>query len=103
MLRCKDCRKQFSIKQGTLFEDSALELGQWLFAFYTLYHHPKTTCHKLSDLLGVTVTTAWQMRRKWNAALSLIVRPGGFLGTIQAIVILPKSKINECLKPKKHA
>ena len=32
LLRCKDCRKQFSVKTGTLMEDSALDLGKWLAA-----------------------------------------------------------------------
>lgn len=29
MLRCKDCRKQFSHKVGTIFEDSPLGLDKW--------------------------------------------------------------------------
>ncbi|WP_366934195.1 transposase [Sulfurimonas sp.] len=98
--RCLDCRKQFSDKQGTLFE-SPLQLGQWFFACWILYNYPKTTCQRLSDLVGVTVRTAWQMRRKWNAGLSLIVRPGTFEDTIKQLFFLSKNQINEVLKPPK--
>ena len=30
--KCKDCRKQFSVKSGTIFEDSPIALDKWLTA-----------------------------------------------------------------------
>ena len=32
--KCKGCKKQFSVKVGTFFEDSPLSLGKWLTAFW---------------------------------------------------------------------
>ena len=32
--RCKDCRKQFSVKKGTIFEDSPVPLSKWLPALW---------------------------------------------------------------------
>jgi len=36
MLRCKDCRKQFSYKVGTIFEDSPLSLDKWFVAVWCI-------------------------------------------------------------------
>src|SRR2546425_11406361 len=33
---CKGCRKQFSVKVGTIFEDSALPLDKWLCAIWLI-------------------------------------------------------------------
>src|SRR5687768_970255 len=34
--KCRSCRKQFSVKVGTIFEDSALPLGKWLTAAWLI-------------------------------------------------------------------
>ena len=34
--KCKDCKKQFSVKVGTIFEDSAVGLGKWLCAMWMM-------------------------------------------------------------------
>jgi len=36
LLRCKDCRKQFSSKVGTIFEDSPLGLDKWFVAVWAI-------------------------------------------------------------------
>lgn len=36
LLRCKDCRKQFSHKVGTIFEDSPLGLDKWFVAVWCI-------------------------------------------------------------------
>lgn len=93
LFRCKDCRKQFSSRVGTLFEDSHLHLGQWYSALFVVIHYPNLSCQKLSDLLGVTTVTAWSMRRKLRYALSLIPTTGGFHRRFPELVRLPKTQI----------
>jgi len=34
--KCKDCKKQFSVKVGTIFEDSAVSLDKWLCAMWMM-------------------------------------------------------------------
>ena len=34
--KCKECWKQFSVKVGTIFEDSAIRLDKWLTALWML-------------------------------------------------------------------
>ena len=63
LLRCKGCQKQFSLKTGTFFEGSRLELGQWFLAVFAMMHYPELTCKQLAGLLGVTLRTAWQMKK----------------------------------------
>src|SRR5262249_38732326 len=36
LLKCKDCRKQFSVTVGTVFERSKIPLSKWLMAAYLL-------------------------------------------------------------------
>src|SRR5207302_10535277 len=68
--RCKDCRKQFSVKQGTIFEDSSIPLSTWLPAMW-LYAAGKKgrSSHQLARDLGVTQKTAWFMGHRIRLAM----------------------------------
>lgn len=90
VLRCKDCYREFTLKQGTLFSKSPLDLGQWFLCLYALLLQPKITCQQLSCLLGVTLKTAWRMRKKLSSALALIERPGDFYHTLTLLVSGPE-------------
>jgi transposase-like protein len=60
--QCKGCRKQFSVKVGTIFEDSPLPLSKWLPAMWLIANAKNgiSSC-ELSRSLGVTQKTAWFM------------------------------------------
>ena len=60
--QCKECRKQFSVKVGTIFEDSPLALGRWLTAYWMLTNcrNGISSC-ELARSIGVTQKTAWFM------------------------------------------
>ena len=66
----KHPRAQFSLKVGTIFEDSAIGLEKWLPALWLL-----TTCkngissYELARALGVTQKTAWFMLSRLRLAL----------------------------------
>ncbi len=63
--RCKDCRKHFSVRTGTVLAESRLPLHQWLMAIYML-----TTARKgissvqMAKQLGVTQKTAWFLAQR---------------------------------------
>ena len=60
--RCKTCRKQFTVKVGTIFEDSPLGLNKWLPAFWLEMSSKKdVSSHQLGRALHVTQRTAWFM------------------------------------------
>lgn len=68
--KCRDCKKQFSVKVGTVFEDSPIGMDKWLPALWML-----TSCkngkssHELACDLGVTQKTAWFMLQRLRLAM----------------------------------
>ena len=65
---CGRCRSQFSIRKGTIFEDSALPLVKWFNAFYYEISNIKAmSSYNLADKIGVHQETAWfvQQRIRW--------------------------------------
>ena len=70
MLRCKDCRKQFSYKVGTIFEDSPLGLDKWFVAVWVIANCKNgISSHELGRALGVTQKTAWFMLHRIREAM----------------------------------
>src|SRR5438445_287179 len=68
--RCKDCRKQFSVRVGTLFEDSHIPLAKWMPAFWLLTAGKKSrSSHQLARDLGVQQKTAWFMAHRIRLAI----------------------------------
>jgi len=57
---CQDCRKTFSVRQGTILEESRISLRKWLLAMYLLNTNLKgvSSC-KLARDIGVTQKAAW--------------------------------------------
>ena len=67
--RCTDCRAYFSVKTGTLMEQSNLPLLKWVFAIYLELTSLKgVSSLKLHRDIGVTQTTAWFMLHRIRAA-----------------------------------
>src|SRR5688572_15856837 len=76
--KCKDCRKQFSVTVGTVFERSKVPLHQWLQAVYLICSSKKgCSSHQLQRTLGVQYKTAWFMSHRIREAMK---QPGGILG-----------------------
>jgi transposase-like protein len=58
--KCAQCRQRFSIKVGTIFEDSKLPLRTWMLAVWFITSHKKGIAStQLAKDLGVTQKTAW--------------------------------------------
>ena len=68
--KCRGCAKQFSVKVGTLFEDSPLSLEKWLPAVWVIVNAKNgvSSC-ELARSLGVTQKTAWFMLHRIRLAL----------------------------------
>ena len=68
--RCRSCRKQFSPKVGTIFEDSPIGLDRWLIAVWIVANFPQSiSSYKLHQFLRVTQTTAQLMLRRIRLAV----------------------------------
>lgn len=67
--KCSACRKRFSAKVGTIFEDSKIPLQKWFMAIYLITAHKKgISSHQLSRDIGVTQKTAWFMLHRLRHA-----------------------------------
>ena len=69
--RCQNCRKQFSVLVGTIFEDSRIPLSKWLFAIHELNADKNgiSSC-ELSRKLGITQKSAWFMAQRIRFAMA---------------------------------
>lgn len=67
---CAECRKQFTVTVGTLYERSKIPLHKWLLATHFLCSSKKgMSAHQLHRMLGVTYKTAWFMAHRIREAM----------------------------------
>src|SRR5580698_7722584 len=58
--KCYVCRKRFSIRVGTIFQDTKLPLRTWYAAIWMITAHPKGIASTtLATDLGITQKSAW--------------------------------------------
>jgi transposase-like protein len=71
VLKCRACRKQFTVTVGTVFEDSHVKLTKWLQAIYLIGASKKgISAHQLHRMLGVTYRAAWFMAHRLRYAMT---------------------------------
>ena len=60
--KCGACRKQYTVRIGTIFEDSHIELGKWLIAIHMMCSSKKgVSAAQLQRQLGLSYKSAWFM------------------------------------------
>jgi transposase-like protein len=70
MFKCKGCKKQFSTKVGTIFEDSPLGLDKWLPAVWLIVNCKNgISSYELARDLEVTQKSAWFMLHRIRLAM----------------------------------
>jgi len=68
--KCYACRKQFTVRQGTIFESSHLPLNVWLQAIFLIAASKKgISSHQLHRMLGITLKTAWFLSHRIREAM----------------------------------
>lgn len=69
MHRCGECRRKFTIRAGTIFEDSRVGLSQWLQAIrFVTDGNGDASSSELARQIGVTQKTAWLMLQRLRHA-----------------------------------
>ena len=72
---CNECKGQFTVTVGTVFERSKVPLSKWWLAVHLLASSKKgMSAHQLHRMLGVTYKTAWFMAHRIREAM----REGSF-------------------------
>ena len=70
--RCRDCRKHFSVKTGTVLQSSNISLDKWAIAFYLYMTNLKgVSSMKLHRDLGITQKAAWHMAHRIRETLAV--------------------------------
>lgn len=68
--KCYSCRKPFTVKVGTIFESSHIELHIWLQAMFLLSSSKKgISSNQLARALGVTLKSAWFLSHRIREAM----------------------------------
>jgi|ERR1041385_2434850 transposase-like protein len=86
LYKCSACDKTFSVRKGTIFEESRLPLQKWFMAFWLVTSNRKgiSSC-QLAREIGVTQKTAWFMLgRLREVAASMGVKCPPIDGTVEA-------------------
>ncbi len=69
--KCYACRKQFTVKVGTVYESSHIPLHKWLQATFLMCASKKgMSAHQLHRILEVTYKTAWFMAHRIREAMA---------------------------------
>jgi transposase-like protein len=68
--KCKSCKRQYSVKVGTIFEDSALPLSKWLPAIWLIANSKNgISSHELARSVGITQKSAWFVLHRIRLAM----------------------------------
>src|SRR5580692_11124694 len=85
--QCRDCGKQFSVKVGTIFEDSAIRLDKWLTAMWLLANCKNgISSYEIGRSVGVTQKSAWFMLQRIRLAMKnkSVLKMGNTGGPVEA-------------------
>jgi len=83
---CADCNKEFSVRKGTIFEESRLPLRKWFAAAWLITTNRKGIAStQLAREIGVTQKTAWFMLGRLREVAGAMSDIGGPMdGTVEA-------------------
>jgi transposase-like protein len=85
LLKCKACRKQFTVTVGTIFEDSHVPLNKWLLAIERICASKKgISAHQLHRELGITYKSAWFLAHRIRWAMTQDPLSGMLGGIVEA-------------------
>lgn len=69
--KCAKCRKQFSVKVGTVFEDSPLSLDKWLTALWLIANCKNgISSYEIARDIGITQKSAWFLLHRLRFVLA---------------------------------
>jgi transposase-like protein len=69
--KCRGCKKQFSVKVGTIFHDSPLGLDKWMVAMWMLANcRNGVSSYEIARTVGITQKSAWHMLHRIRKAMT---------------------------------
>jgi transposase-like protein len=68
--KCKKCRKQFTVRIGTVMEESLIPIRKWLMAFHLITSSKKgVSSHQIAREVGITQKSAWFLNHRIREAM----------------------------------
>jgi transposase-like protein len=104
--KCKECSKQFSVKLGTIFEDSPISLDKWLIALWMLVNcRNGVSSYEVSRDLGITQKSAWFVLHRLRLAMreGFLKKIGGSGSEVEADETFVGGKTKNMHKRRKDA
>jgi len=101
LYKCYACRKPFTVRMGTIFEDSKLALHLWLQAIHLMCASKKgISTRQLQRMLGCGMKTAWHLGHRIREAMTPL--PGsGPLGGSGKTVEADETELSKSRKTKR--
>jgi transposase-like protein len=101
LYQCAECREQFTVTVGTVFERSKIPLNKWLLATHLMTSSKKgMSAHQLHRMLGLTYKSAWFMAHRIREAMRDDVKASGPLGGSGKVVEVDETYIGEVETPR---
>ena len=70
--KCYECRKPFTVRVGTIFEDSHIAMKLWLQAIFLIASSKKgISSNQLHRILGITLKSAWHLSHRIRLAMDV--------------------------------
>ena len=102
--KCRSCRRQFSVKLHSVFEDSPIPLQKWLPALWLLVNCKNgVSSYELAKDLGVNQKSAWFMLHRLRLALknNCLFKLGGDAGPVEVDETFVGGKLQNMHKDQK--
>ena len=100
--KCYSCRKQFSVKVGTIFEDSAIGLDKWLIALWMLCNCKNgVSSYEIARDTGITQKSAWFVLQRLRAVLAGEIGQIGKDGVVELDETFIGGKVKNMHKDKR--
>jgi transposase-like protein len=82
--KCAACREQFTVRIGTIFEESKIPLSKWLMAIHLMTSSKKgISSHQMARELGITQKSAWFLNHRIREAMKQEPMAGMLQGTVE--------------------
>ena len=84
--KCRECRKQFTVRKGTIFEESHIEMHKWLQAIHLMLSSKKgISSHQMHRVLEITYKSAWFLTHRIRECMrdGALAPFGGNGGTVE--------------------
>jgi transposase-like protein len=99
--KCYACRKPFTVKVGTIFEDSHIAMRDWLTAIHLICSSKKgISSHQLHRTLGITLKSAWFLSHRIREAFAPVAGSEPPLGGEGKVVEADETELGKSHKSR---